>query len=111
MVRFRKYYDKAVDVEKVKDAGKLGTFGVECTYLPDPPEDFDEFEFRTILGDLTVVIMVTVELGKIKRLLFSAADPEDHDSTRSLTEVQLAGLLEEKGDQLVEFFEYITLSQ
>jgi hypothetical protein len=108
MVRFRTFYERTINQANVKDAGKLRTFGVECTYLPDPPEDFDEFEFRTALGDLTVVIMVTVEMGRIKRLLFSAADPEDPDMTRSLTEAQLESLLAEKGDQLVAFFEYIT---
>lgn len=108
MERFRKYFGRELSLDNINDEGLLDSCGVTCTYLPDPVEDFDEFEFRTGFGGQdNIVITVTVEMGKIKRLMFSAADEKNPDIVRSLTEDQLQELLSGKGKQLVQFFEHI----
>lgn len=108
MVRFRKYFERQVNVEKVKDTARLADFGITCRHLPDPPEDYDEFEFTTEFGRQEVLIMVTVALGKIQRILFTLTDPEDPELTRPLDESRLQEFLAQKGDRLAGFFEYIT---
>lgn len=108
MERFRKYMGKEIDLENVKNADRLNAFGVSCTYLPDPSEEFDEFEFRTgFNGEHNIILTVAVEMGKIKRVMFSAADEEDPDVLRSLPQARLDGLLAKKGELLDEFFQYI----
>ncbi|MEW6182175.1 MAG: hypothetical protein AB1500_03225 [Bacillota bacterium] len=109
MERLREYVGKKLSVERVKDSDALLTNGIVCRYLPDPPEDFDEFEFTFDFEDETVVLLVTVELGNIKRLYFSLADHDDPDVTRPLTDDQLKRLLSSKGDRLVRFLDHITL--
>ena len=109
MVRFRKYIDRELKSENVKDARELDAYGVTCTYLPDPIEDFDELEFRTEYnGKNNIVITITLELGKIKRAMFSVADEVNPDIVRALTESQLEGFLSNKGEKLLGFFDYIT---
>ncbi len=109
MERFRKYMGKDINLENIKNSNRLSAFGITCTYLPDPPCEFDEFEFSTDFnGQDNIVITVAIELGKIQRIMFSVADKRDPEVTRSLTESQVAELLLKKGDQLVEFFAYIT---
>lgn len=109
MKRFRKYIDKTVNMQNVKQPEYLDTLGIACRYLPDPPEDFDEFEFATdFKGHKDLGIMVTVELGRIKKLLFGLIDPENPDIIRPLSESQIAELLDQRGDQLAQFFDYIT---
>lgn len=109
MVRFRKYMDREHNLKNVKDTKQLAAYGITCTYLPDPIEDFDELEFRTDFGGQNnIVIMVTLELGKIKRVMFSVADEGNPDIIRALTESQLESFLSNKGENLVEFFDYIT---
>lgn len=109
MERFRKYIGRELHWENAKNPNGLDFFGVECTYLPDPPEDFDELEFRTGFSRQdNIAVMVAVELGKIKRIMFNVVDEKDPDVVRSLTESQLNDFLAEKGDQLIGFFEYIT---
>ena len=110
MERFRKFFGRELNAENIKDAGGIGSYGVRCTYLPEPPEDFDEFEFRTGSGGKgDTVITVTVEMGKIKRIMFGAADEKNPDIVKSLTEEQLAVFLEDRGEQLAGFFTFITL--
>lgn len=108
MQRFRKFMGAGLNLERVKDAGGLKAFGVVCTYLSDPPEDFDEFEFRTgFNGEDDIVITVAVELGKIKRIIFSRTDDENPDVIRSLTGEQLEAFLSGKGEKLAGFFGFI----
>jgi hypothetical protein len=47
MQRFKKYVGREVSLANVKDSAGLNAFGMTCRYLPDPPEDYDEFEFVT----------------------------------------------------------------
>lgn len=109
MVRFRKYMDRDLNPKNAEDAKQLEKYGVTCTYLPDPIEDFDELEFRTDFnGQNDLVITATLELGKIKRIMFSVADAENPDIVRALTGSQLEKFLSNKGENLVGFFEYIT---
>jgi len=108
MERFKKFMGRELDLEKVKDTGRLAASGIECAYLPDPLEDFDEVEFRTGFGNDIIVITVAVELGKVKRIMISMADEKNPDMVRSLTGSQLEGFLAEKCETLVGFFEYVT---
>lgn len=110
MERFRKFIDRDLNIENVKNEDLLGGHGVVCTYLPEPVGEFDELEFRTgfqAVNDL--VITVAVEMGKVKRVMFSAAREEDPDDTRSLTGPEMERLLTEKGDHLARFLQLITL--
>ncbi len=109
MERFRKFMGAELNLESVKDAGGLSAFGVTCTYLPDPLDDFDEIEFRTGFGGQNnIVITAAVEMGKIKRVMFSAADPDKPDVIRSLTGSQLEDFLTGRGDDLDGFFRFIS---
>jgi hypothetical protein len=110
MQRFKKYVGREVSLANVKDSARLSAFGMTCRYLPDPPEDYDEFEFVSDFGGgkENLGFMVTIELMKIKKLLFGMISPEDPDAVRPLTEVEMEELLNSRGDQLVSFVEYIT---
>ena len=71
MDALRKYVELPVNLSNIKDAQKLKELGFVCRYLPDPPEDFDEFEFVTELAGISNLgLMVTVESLKIKRIFF-----------------------------------------
>ena len=39
MQRFRKYIDKDLNTENVKNLGHLNAFGITGKHLPDPPEE------------------------------------------------------------------------
>ncbi len=109
MKRFRKFIDKSLNVGNVKNSDQLAAFGITCRFLPDPPEEFDEFEFITDFSEqMDVLIGVAIELGEIKRVLFGLTDKKDPDSFVALSDSQREELLAQRGDQLVGFFEYIT---
>jgi len=109
MQRFKKFIDQSLNSENIKNADQLSAFGVTCTTLPDPPEEFDEFEFKTGLTEqMDVVIGVAIEMGKVKRILLGMSEKNDPDSFMALPESQLEELLTQRGDQLIGFFEFIT---
>lgn len=108
MERFRKYFDKVVNIKNVKDSNQLRVFGVFCKTFSEPLEDFDEIEFTTEFNNQNVLISIVVVLNEIKRIQFTLLDPENPDIVRGLTESQLKDFLAQKGDQIVKFFEYIT---
>jgi len=108
MQRFKKYIDKYLKSDKVKDSSQLQTFGITCKRAPDPPEEFDEFEFCTDFSGKDVVIAPAVLSGKIKRIMLGFPDAQDPDIVRPLTESQLKEFLDQKGEQLIGFFDYIT---
>ncbi|HIE12862.1 MAG TPA: hypothetical protein EYP63_05490 [Desulfotomaculum sp.] len=108
MEQFRQYIGKTLDVSKVKDEGLLAGYGLKGRYIPDPPEEFDEFEFTTDFAGQTVVLLVTVEKGAVKRMLLSYADPEDPDELRTMSETELQEFLSHKGGKLTGFFDQIT---
>jgi hypothetical protein len=108
MERFRKYFDKVLNVKNVKNSNQLSAFGVTCRSLSDPLEDFDEAEFTIVFDNQTVLISIVVISMKINRIQFTLLDPENPDIVRGLTESQLNDFLAQKSGQLVEFFELIT---
>jgi len=109
MQRFRKFIDAKLNLAHVKDALRLNGYGITCTYLPDPVEDFDEFEFRTDFdGKNNIVITLALEMGEIKRLVISEADEHDPEVIRSLAADRLESLLAMNGDNLERFFAFIT---
>lgn len=109
MERLRKYIGSPISLENIKDEDKLKACGFVCRYLPDPPEDFDEFEFVTDFeGTNDLGLMVTVESSSIKRIFFGLISPDDPDVVSALTEDQLKSLLDRRNDALIQFFDYIT---
>ncbi|MGB9905093.1 MAG: hypothetical protein ACPLQO_10580 [Desulfotomaculales bacterium] len=109
MERFRPFLGKKFNLERIKDAEGLEAFHVTCTYLPDPPADFDEFEFRTGFSDSKdLVITLAVERGEVKRVMFGLAGEEDPEEIRSLPKEQLESFLSRRGGQIEDFLAYIT---
>lgn len=109
MERFRKYMGTDLNLAGAKDEEALASFGIACTYLSDPLEDFDELEFRTGMGGQNnIVITVAVELGKIKRVMFAVADDKKPDVVKSMTREQLEEFLAARGQDLVRFFDHLT---
>ncbi|MGQ9825063.1 MAG: hypothetical protein ACUVSK_08720 [Desulfotomaculales bacterium] len=110
MERFRPYLGKRINPEKIKGAeALLREFNVTCTYLPDPPADFDEFEFRTgFSAPQEVVITLAVEKGAVKRVMFGLAGGDDPEEIRSLPKEQLEEFLSRRGGQMEDFFAFIT---
>ncbi|MEW6327803.1 MAG: hypothetical protein AB1487_09485 [Thermodesulfobacteriota bacterium] len=109
MERFRSYIGKTVVLERVKEAVAQNAYELAGRYLPDPPEDFDEFEFVTDWdGENKLALMVTVEMMKIKRIFFGILSPQNPDVVRGLSGTELKELLEKKGDAFISFFDYIT---
>ncbi len=108
MEQFQKYMDKNINLDNVKNSEQLEKFGISCEYLPDPPEDFDEFEFVTDFKGKNVSIGITIELGKIKKIMFGLIDPEKPDVIKAFNESEMEEFLRQKGDKLIQFFDYIT---
>lgn len=109
MERFRKYMRADLNLEGAKDKKFLSSLGITCTYLSEPLEDFDELEFRTgFQGRDDIVITVAVEMGKIKRVMFGAADEANSDVVKSMSREGLEKFLAVRGEDLVRFFEYIS---
>ncbi len=109
MRRFSEYMNREVRHENVKNKEKLRDFGITCRYLPDPPEDFDEYEFGIDYeGSQDRAVAVTIEKGRISRMLFGATVPDNPDMLKPLSDEELGQLLEKRGDKLIEFFQYIT---
>jgi hypothetical protein len=100
---------KRINLDNIKDINQLASFRMICRYLPDPPEDFDEFEFVIDYhGEEKLGLMVTVEMEKIKRIFFGMISLDNPDVVRALAEDELKELLDEKGANFLRFFEYIT---
>jgi hypothetical protein len=109
MKRFKSFLDKNITLNKIKNSSELKNLGIICRYLPDPPEDFDEFEFGVTYDnhEHTGFIM-TIEKNEIKRILFGAFAPDNPDLFKPLDESQTQSLLMEHGDKLINFFVFIT---
>ncbi len=109
MEPLRDYVGKKIELNHVKDAKRLGDFGFTCRYLPDPPEDFDEFEFGTRIGDLdNLGLMVTVQSMKIVKMFFASIDPVNPDMVRGLSEEQLTYIFEHAQNKITGFLDFIT---
>jgi len=109
MKRLKKYVGKEIDLENIKNADGLKDFGFNCRYLPNPPEDFDEFEFGTEIGELkNLGLIVTVESMKIVKFFFGLIDPDNPDIIKPLTEEQLKSIFDQAESTVLGFFNYIT---
>jgi hypothetical protein len=109
MKRFRRYLDRPLNTEKVKIAEKLAEFGVAGRYLPDPPEDFDEFEFAADFPAFpNAGFSVAVEKGAVKRIMFGFYDPDNPDVFRPMSENGLEDFLRQHGETLTGFFDFVT---
>jgi hypothetical protein len=109
MDALRKYVNLPVNLDNIKNSDKLKELGFVCRYLPDPPEDFDEFEFGTALAGISNLgLMVTVEFLKIKRIFFGLISPEDPDRVTGVSETQLNSIFEQSGAEVFRFFDFIT---
>jgi hypothetical protein len=108
MVRFKKFLEKDIKIKNIKNSNQLLTFGITTKYLLDTPDEFEEFEFTTDFGERTISIGVAILTGKIKRVMIGFIDPEDPDNIMALSKEKLDEFLNQKGEKLVQFFEYIT---
>ncbi len=109
MERLKKYIGVAVNLDNIRDAERLKNFRFTCRYLPDPPEDFDEFEFGADLGGLkNLGLMVTIESMAIRRIFFGLISHDNPDIVTGLTKAQVQDIFEQSGDTLIRFLDYIT---
>lgn len=109
MEQLKKYVGASVNLENIKNSEGLKGFGFTCRYLPDPPEDFDEFEFGTEIGELkNLGLMVTVQSMRIVKVFFGLIDPDNPDIIRGLTEEQLKSIFDRAESTVLGFFDYIT---
>jgi hypothetical protein len=110
MQRFKKYVGKEILSDHVRNVDQIQTYGLESRYVPEHLEEFEECEFVTDFEGHPLVVCVTVLEGKVKRVMFVLTDQEDPEAVAPLTEAQLTAFLDDQGEQLVQFFEYITHS-
>jgi hypothetical protein len=109
MEQLRKYVGRPVNLDHIKAGETLKGLGFTCRYLPDPPEDFDEFEFLVDLGGIkNLALMVTVESMAVKRIFFGVISAQDPDVVTGLDETQVKQIFAQSGDTLSAFFDYIT---
>jgi len=108
--RFRKYLGKDLDISRATEERQIERFGMKVRYAPQEPEDFDEFEFGLDYKDeQDVAFLVAIEKGKIARLLFGWTVKENPDILKPMDDRDLEGLLDQCGDGLIEFFEFVTV--
>jgi hypothetical protein len=108
MVRFKKFLEKDINMGNVRNSDQLLTLGITTNYVPDTPDEFEEFEFATDYNEKTISIGVAILTGKIKRIMIGLTDPDDPDNLVALSKEELEDFLNQKGEKLVQFFEYIT---
>jgi hypothetical protein len=110
MKRFQGFIGKTVNHAVVQDENVLSSLGVEGRWVPDELEDFDEMEFGLgQWGDRKLIFTLVVEMGKLQRISLGYIPPGgDEDDMHAFTEHELAEVLEEKGDALIQFFEKVT---
>jgi len=108
MQRFKKYIGKDFILKNVKDSEALRSTGFICNNLLDSIGDFEELEFSSDLSGQPLLMCVAVLTEKVKRIMFIVSNSEDPDDVRPLSEAELKDFLDQKGDQLVKFFEEIT---
>lgn len=108
MQRFKRFIGEKVISENFTNPEKLSTYGIDCKKLPESLDEFDEIELSVGSPDDEVLLAVSVLEGKIKRIMFVKVDKTDPDACSPFTEEQLIKLLEEYGERLINFFEYVT---
>ena len=108
MVRFKKFLEQDINMGNVRNSDHVLTLGITTNYVPDTPDEFEEFEFTTDYNKKTISIGVAILTGKIKRVMIGLTDPDDPDNLVALSKEELEDFLNQKGEKLVQFFEYIT---
>lgn len=111
MKRFRQFLQKDLNIEAIKDEDKLSSWGIRVRYAPEPPDDFDEFEFGIdYKGEQDVAFLIAIEKGKIARMLFGKTVKDNPDMLLPMNDQELRSLLDNKGNELLEFFNFVTTS-
>ena len=108
MQRFKKYIGKDIRIDRIRDADHILSYELQSHYVPEELGEFEECEFLTDFSGSNLIVCVTVLENKIKRIMFVLSDPADSDTVAPLTESQLMDFLNQKGEKLLSFFEFIT---
>ena len=110
MKRLKRFLGMVVDHPTVRDEGTLASLGVEGRWVPEKLEEFDEMEFGLgRWGDKTVIFTLVVEKGELQRVSLGYIPPGgDEDDMVAFSEEELALVLAEKQDTLIQFFEKVT---
>jgi len=107
--RFRQFLEKELDLDAIKNEKELLRWGIKIRYAPDPPDDFDEFEFGiNYKAEQDVAFLIAVEKGKIARMLFGKTVKDNPDMLSPMNDQELSDLLKTKGSELIEFFDFVT---
>jgi hypothetical protein len=109
MKRFQQFIDRLIDFEAVKDEALLSSLGVESRYVPETLEDFDEMEFGLGgSGGRKIIFTLVLEQRKLKRVSLGwIPGGGDEDDMHAFSQVDLAAVLDEKGDTLTRFFDAV----
>ena len=109
MNRLRQYLDRPLNTNKAADREQISRWGIHIRYAPDPPEDFDEFEFGLDYeGRQDVAFVTTIEKGEIKRMLFGRPDKDNPEILRPMDDDTIADMMEKRGADILAFFDFIT---
>lgn len=109
MKRLRQYLAKPLNTDKAADKEQLSKWGISIRYAPDPPENFDEFEFGLDYQDhQDVAFVTTIEKGEIKRMMFGRPDKDNPEILRPMDDNTIADLMKKKGGDILAFFDFIT---
>ena len=109
MKRLRQYLDKPLNIERATDTEALSQWAISLRYAPDPPEDFDEFEFGLDYQDKQdVAFVVTIEKAEIKRMMFGRPKKENPEILLPMDDATIADLMEKKGKDILAFFDFVT---
>jgi hypothetical protein len=108
MQRFKEYIGKDFILENVRDSEALRLSGFTCDSLPDVIGDFDELEFLSDFNGQPLLMCIAILTGKVKRIMFVLGKGEEPDDVRPLSETELREFLDQRGSQIVNFFEDIT---
>lgn len=105
MEKLKKYIGKTINIEKIKDSYFLNDCRLCCTRLPEDISEFEEIEFS--ISDVTMCVAVLE--GKIKRIMFVKVDKSDPDIGKALSKEELEHFLKINEENLIKFFENITI--
>lgn len=108
MQRFKQYIGKDFFLGNVRDSEALRLSGFTCDNLPDSIGDFEECEFLSDFNGQPLLLCIAVLTGKVKRVMFVVGNSENPDEVRPLSEAELKNLLDQRGEELVNFFEHLT---
>jgi hypothetical protein len=108
MQRFKQFIGKDFLLGSVKGSEALQSAGFVCDCIPDSTGDFDELEFASDWEGKHLLLCVAVLMGQVKRIMFVVRNSDDPDDVRPLGEAELKDFLDQRGGQLLRFFESIT---